>query len=259
MCIGSNISYRSPWLLRICIGPEIRHRSVPIRYFKTFTQLLFIWETYFRNEFWTLVTALNVIEHSSICGYFIHNPVRPPYTLQHNMVYCISAIFTSRLISAINHRHLFHFWFSMVLFFLKKAIQKNVCTIVCVYWYKKHNYKRYIRVKNQTLWGDRGALSKVLYVAANIAVSQSSVQLGLQDLSPRLDVQRRHLPADQLVRWPHVAVTSSQPVSLQPAASVVPHQGDLHAANTAEVLKHLKPSSQSVQQPLRVPSNTSDL
>lgn len=147
-------------------------------------------------------------------------------------------------------------WF---FFSLKKTIQKNVCTIVCVYWYKTHNYKTYIRVKNQTLWGDRGAVSKVLYVAANVAVSQSSVQLGLQDLSPRLGVQRHHLPANQLVRWPHVAVTSSQPVSLQPATSVVPHQGDLHAANTAEVLKHLKPPSQSVQQPLRVPSNTSDL
>ena len=147
-------------------------RTFNIRYFKTFTQLLFIWElfTFIRYDSWTFVTALNVIEYS-----IIHNPVRPSYTLQHNVVYCISAIFTSRFISTINHyRHLFHFWFSMVLFFLKKGIQKNVCTIVCVYWYKTHNYKRYIRVKNQTLWGDRGSLNKVLYVAANVAISHLS-------------------------------------------------------------------------------------
>lgn len=56
---------------------------------------------------------------------------------------------------------------------------------------------------------------------------RSSVQFGLQDFSPGLGVQRHHPPAVQLLCRPHVAVATSQPVSYQAAAGVVPHQGDL--------------------------------
>lgn len=53
----------------------------------------------------------------------------------------------------------------------------------------------------------------------------SSVQLGLQDFAPGLNVQRHHRGADELVSWCNVAEASCQPGSLQTAAAVVLHQG----------------------------------
>lgn len=95
----------------------------------------------------------------------------------------------------------------------------KVCTKVCVSL--KHKLQReYIRVKNQKC-------SRCFDKTA----TPSSIQLGLQDLAPGLRVQRRQLPAAQLVRRPHVAEPSNQPVFLHKAADVVPHQDHLRTGN----------------------------